>query len=295
MPDIQLRFHHDMLVLSGPLDASLAKQGLENTDELELLLLTESESVKEALRLEQLAGAQCLVCPAPHITEARLARMRLDEHAPEIARQSFEMAHWFTPQHIIVEIASTLLPIDSSMKSSLMANRDQYSAAAKHFAGMPVDAFLLDDLQDADDVRCALMGVRRVSGVPVFASVSVDGEGRVVGCGASVESIVEVMAEYEASVVGVAMDAELDQVEEVVHRLASTCDLPILVQLAVHPETSRLPKHTHESAFWHPDTMLEAASRLRAAGAQFLRAAGQATPTYTGALVAASSQLSTVR
>ena len=37
--------------------------------------------------------------------------------------------------------------------------------------------------------------------------------------------------------------------------------------------------------------MMEAAQHLRAAGAQFLRAIGQATPAYAGALVAATDGL----
>ena len=37
--------------------------------------------------------------------------------------------------------------------------------------------------------------------------------------------------------------------------------------------------------------MMEAAQQLRAAGAQFLRATGQATPAYAGALLAATEGL----
>ena len=91
------------------------------------------------------------------------------------------------------------------------------------------------------------------------------------------------------------MDAAPEEIAAVVRRIAATSDLPILVQIDVHPEESRLPRHEHESPYWHPDTMLQAAPVLRVAGAQFLRAVGGATPTYTGALVAATMGLGAVR
>ena len=295
MPDIQLRFHHDMLVLSAPIGGSLRKQGFEAAGNLELLCLTEEESVHEALRLEYLAGAQCLLVPTPGITQARLAHERLEDHAAQIAEAGLSIAQAFRAQHVIAEVRATGLPIDPTSKSSLMANRDQYADAVRAFADGPVEAFLFDGLEGIDDVRCALMGARKVTDLPLFASVDVDAQGNLAGRRESVEEAVEVMAEFEASVVGMRMDAAPEEIAAVVRRIAAASDLPILVQIDVHPEESRLPRHEHESPYWHPDTMLQAAPVLRAAGAQFLRAVGGATPTYTGALVAATMGLGAVR
>ncbi|MBO4365509.1 MAG: methionine synthase [Eggerthellaceae bacterium] len=295
MPDIQLRFHHDMLVLSGPVHASLEKQGIEVAGQLELLDLTEPESVEEALRLEHLAGAQCLLAPAADITQARLAHQRLDEHADQIAQTALGMAKRFRPQHVIAEINATGLPIDPTSRPSLTANRDQYSDAVRAFGEDGVDAFFLNGMEGVDDVRCGCMGVRKASSLPLFCSVDVDAEGGLVGRGLAVERAIEVMEEYEANVVGIRTDAAPDAVAGIVRRIASVTDLPVLVQLVVEPEKSRLPRYSHESPYWHPDTMLQAAIQLRAAGAQFLRAVGNATPTYTGALVAATMGTSCVR
>jgi 5-methyltetrahydrofolate--homocysteine methyltransferase len=288
MPDIHLRFHHDMLVFSAPINGSLAKQGFEDPEELELLCLTEPESVKEALRLEHLAGAQCLVAPAPGVTQARLAHSRLEDHAAEAAASALEMAQWFHPQHVIAPIDATRLPLDPTSKDSLMANRNQYSEAVRAYGDDGVDAFLLDGLASADDVRCALMGARRVTDLPLFVSVDVDGEGNLASPKAPVEDLLDIMVECEASAVGIRTAAAPEAAAAVVQRIAKAIDLPILVQLAVKPEESRLPRHMHESPYWHPDTMMQATAVLRAAGAQFLRAVGEPTPTYTGALVAST-------
>ena len=288
MPDIHLRFHHDMLVLSAPINGSLARQGFKDPEEIELLCLTESESVKEALRLEHLAGAQCLVAPSPGVTQARLAYSRLEDHAAEVAASALEMVRWFHPQHVIAPIDATKLPLDPASKDSLMANRDQYSEAVRAYGDDGIDAFLLDGLAGADDVRCALMGVRRVTDLPVFASVDVDGEGNLISADVPVERLLDVMVEYGADVVGMRTSSSPEAAAAVVQRIAKAADLPILVQLAVKPEESRLPRHIHESPYWHPDTMMQATAVLRAAGVQFLRAVGEPTPTYTGALVAST-------
>ena len=61
MPDIALRFHKDMLVLSSPVAVVLARQGFDVEHDLEFANLVEPEAVRDALRLNKMAGAQCLV------------------------------------------------------------------------------------------------------------------------------------------------------------------------------------------------------------------------------------------
>ena len=73
MADIELRFHKDMLVLSAPLAFALANQGVDMETEAEYMSLVEPETMRDALRLESMAGAQCLVAETD-ICEARLAR-----------------------------------------------------------------------------------------------------------------------------------------------------------------------------------------------------------------------------
>ena len=295
MADIELRFHHDMLVLSSPLNEHMRRQGFSEADGLELLCVTEEEAVEEALRLEMLAGAQCLVTPTAGITEARLAHQRLESNAKEVLEAAMSVTKRFKPQHVIAEIESTGLPIDPDSKSSLMANRDQYSQAAKLFEEEQVDAFLLNNLYSLSDLRCALMGVRRVSDRPIMASVKTDAQGMLLGRNQSIEDAVAVMVEYEANVVGVTVKADLEDACALVRRMAAVCSLPLLVQLEVNPETSKLPKHTHEDPYWSADTMVQALLQLRAAGAQFVRAVGKATPSYTGALATTAMGLSCIR
>ena len=68
MPDIDMRFNKDMLVLSAPIDEVLARQGVDIEKDREFLSLLEPEAVRNAYRLESVAGAQCLVSNTAGIT-----------------------------------------------------------------------------------------------------------------------------------------------------------------------------------------------------------------------------------
>lgn len=288
MADIALRFHKDMLVLSGAIDAALAARGFEDAQEREILLANEPETVLEPLRLELLAGAQCLVLPTSGITRARLAHARAEESAPEIAAAALGIAAELAPQHVLVEIGSTGLPLDPSRETSLEANRTQYVSAVSLFATERLDAFFLNGFTSIDDVRCAIQGVREVADVPVFASVVVGEAGNVLGRDDSIERAVSVMAEEGASVVGIQTQAGPAAVAALVKRLAGACNLPLLVQFDVAEVLAREPLAADDKPYWCADMLLSAVDAVRASGAQFVRACGQATAAYTGALAAAT-------
>lgn len=286
MPDIALRLNKDMLVLSAPLQARLAQQGFDERD-LEFIALCESDSVRDALRLEALAGATCLVANTADVTPARLAHFAMEDRAGEFAEASLGVVHSLNPQHILVEIGPSGLPLDAASKASLNESRSQYARAARLFAEEEFDAFFLNGFKTCDDLKCALMGVRQVSDKPVFASVDVAEDGSLVSGRGMVEDALTVMGEYGATVAGVATAADADGAACLAERMLQASDLPLLVQLKVVAHNPKQGRSTKENPYYCPDVMVEAASRLRAAGVQFLRAVGDVTPAYTGALAVA--------
>lgn len=176
MPDIQLRFHHDMLVLSAPVDATLARQSVDAARDRQYLNLMEPDVVQDAIKLELVAGAQCLVTTTEDITGARLAHVHMDGDASKLAEAALELANELKPQHVLAEIGPCGLPLDASSKASLNENRAQYADAARAFGDGAFDAFFLNGFTSIADLKCALMGVSQVSGKPIFASVTI-GEG----------------------------------------------------------------------------------------------------------------------
>lgn len=171
MPDIQLRFQKDMLVLSAPVDATLARQGIDAQRDRQYLNLMEPDCLRDALALEVMAGAQCVVTTTEDITRARLAHVRMESDDARLAQAALDVAHEVTAQHILAEIGPCGLPLDASSKASLNENRAQYAHAARAFAGGAFDAYFLNGFTSLADLKCAIMGVMQVASIPVFASV----------------------------------------------------------------------------------------------------------------------------
>ena len=291
MPDIALRFDKDMLVVSAPVSAALARQGVDVDRDLELMTVLEPDSIQEAMRLESMAGAQCLVTSTAGITPARMAQVGMEDCAYDVARASLEVLRPLKPQHILVEIGPCGLPLDASSKASLNENRDQYARAARLFEGEQFDAFFLNGFTTASDLLCALMGVRQVSDMPAFASVDVLADGTLASGRGTLEEACAIMGEYGASVAGFSTACGIEDACALAKRAEAACDLPILVQLAVVEHKPKQGGPTDANPYYCPDVVVDAAVRLRASGVQFLRATGAATPAYTGALAATTSGL----
>lgn len=289
MPDIEMRFNRDMLVFSAPIDEALRRQGVDIEKDREFIGLIEPEAVRNVYQMELVAGAQCLVTNTAGITAARLAHVNMEDRALELAEASLAVIRSLRPQHVIAEIGPTYLPIDASSAASLKQNRDQYAAAARAFGADGLDALFLNGMVSLADLQCALMGARMVYDGPVFASVDVDGEGFVARRNQPIEEALDLMAEYGADVAGFATTVPMDKAVDIARRVRSAFGGPVLAQLAVRRHNPRQGAVTDENPYYCPDIMIEAATRLRGAGVQFLRATGNAASSYTGALVAASA------
>ena len=291
MPDIALRFHKDMLVVSSPIAAALARQGVDVDRDLELMTILEPDSLQEAMRLESMAGAQCLVTNTAGITPARMAQVGMEDRARDVAHASIEVLRELKPQHILVEIGPCGLPLDASSKASLNENRAQYARAARLFEDEQFDAFFLNGFATTSDLLCALMGVRQVSDMLILASVDAFADGTLASGRATIEDACAIMGEYGASVAGFATAGGVEEACALAERIEAACNLPILVQLSVAEHKPKQGGPTDTNPYYCPDAVVDAAVRLRASGAQFLRATGAATPAYTGALAATTAGL----
>lgn len=334
MPDIELRFGRDMLVLSAPVDAALARQGIDAALDRQYLNLMEPDAITDALRLEAMAGAQCIVTATEDITRARLAHVRMEGDSSRLAQAAIAAAAEVKPQHLLAEIGPCGLPLDASSKASLNENRAQYADAARAFDGGEFDAYFLNGFTSIADLKCALMGVAQVSGKPVMASVYVgesdsvralDEAASPASSKATIDDIVDtlpfsgyepapvsvspiapseraflsaeawpeavaVMEDLGASVVGFETAEPLFRAVAYAETAAKATHLPLLAQLRVRKQSSSSRANAlvpvEDRKDYAPDAMEHAAVRLYAAGVQFLRATGEATPSCTGALAA---------
>lgn len=297
MADIEIRFHKDMLVLSAPIDYALERQGVEMKADAEFVSLMEPETLRDAMKMEIMAGAHCLVTNTEGICEARLAHKRMEDRAEELARIALENASACKAQHVLCEIGTCGLPLDAGSEASVAQNVGQYEHAVRAFGTADYDAVLLNGLRSLADIRCAIEGARNATDRPVFASIDLDDEG--LFDGAAFDAAIQALA--TADVVGISCGADAETIAGVVRRMATLTDKPLLVQVRVKAATPAEKKRASlgtpipENPYALPDTLADAALTLRAAGAQFLRVCGQATPACTGALAVAVSGVDCVR
>lgn len=294
MADIALRFHKDMLVLSSPTASALARRGVDVETDLEFITLIEPESIHDILRLEMVAGAQILVTNTEGITTARLAHHNMEDRMEELAQAALDVTAAMKPQHILFEIGPCGLPLDASSKPSLLENRDQYARVARCIASRAFDAYYLRGFRSVSALKCALMGIRKVDDRPVFAQVAIDGDG-MLNPRESLENALACAAEFGAQVAGFSTTAGIVQAAELAKRAVATSPLPLIVELEVVEHNPKQGDSTERNPYYCPDIMVQAAASLRAAGAQFLRASGQATPAYTGVLAATVSGFDAIR
>lgn len=255
---------------------------------VELSLLIEPEVFEDVYRLERAVGAHCLVAPTAHLTPARLAQVRLQDAAADLARTAIQVTQAHGPEHVLVELVPCGLPLDVASKPSLLENRSQYERAARLFADLSFDAFLLSGFVRTADLKCALMGIRKVSDAPIICCVDVNAQGMLAPLEQAqghrpflmretLEEALAVMAEYGANAVGFCTDAGPETVVQLIQRTSQSVYLPQMVQLFIRPQG---PYRT-------PDDTFDAACAFADAGAQLLQATGAATPVFTGALAAA--------
>ena len=289
MADIELRFHHDMLTLSAPISYVLEKQGVDVAEDLEFVNLLEPDTVRDALKMQLTAGAQCLVANTEGICASRLAHKRMEDRQAEIAQAAVKVARECSPQHLICEIGPTGLPLDPSSTASVKQSVDQYAAAARALGDEGVDAFLLNGMDGVCDMRCAIEGVRSVSARPIFASFDVDGQGMVEGHGTMLADAISQLGDG-ADVYGFTTSADPVSAADTARAAAQATDAPLLAQIRVFQPTSAerrrasLGGNVEGNPYPMPDDLVHAAAHLCAAGVQFLRVVGQATPAYTGSM-----------
>ena len=163
MADLALRFGKDMLVVSSPIQEALRRAGIESVCDQALALLVEPETIEEAYRMETVAGPQCMVTPVADFTPARLVAVGAEGKGEALAEAALAVMAEFKPQHTLVEIAPCGLPLDPDSKASLVENRDQYARAAQLFCDCTFDAFFLNGFTTAEDLKCARLGLRKVT------------------------------------------------------------------------------------------------------------------------------------
>lgn len=294
MADIQMRFGKDMLVLSTGFARAFQQQGFELASEEAYVDLCEPELIEQAYQLEKMIDTPILCTPTECITNARLAHERFEGCGAQIAQAAWELVDAVTPQHALAVVGPTGLPLDESSATSLKASRKQYQEAVAELIRYPFDALYFSGFTNGYDAQCALIAARAVYDGPIFFSFELTDKGELPSGSHDLASAVRLVDEYGADVIGISSGARLEKLERATATMREATGKPLLVELVVRELIERALNPDADNPYYSPDTMVEAALRLHAAGVQFVRAVGMASPAYTGALVATLAGLDVV-
>ena len=313
MADIANRFNLDMLTLTGPIEPTLAAQGVDVEHDAEFMLLVEPDTVRDAYRLQMVGDTPVLVTDTAGMTPARLALQRLEDRAEDLAKAALAVARSHSPQHVLVELGPCGLPLDPSSEAGLEEHRNQYARVARVFEayGRPdaqtgataFDGYLLRGFTRIAALTAAIAGLRRVSTKPIFACVAADVKGHLLLRDTErIEDAAVAAVDAGADVVGFSSAAAPADLACLAARVAAATDAPLMVEVTVfHPDalTGLFPRRRAAIAqadpYATPESMLGVADALRRAGVQFLRAGEAASPAYTAVLAAATFGLSVAR
>ena len=281
--DIALRLNKEMLVLSGSIEAGLARLDVDVEHDLAIANVLEPETIKTAISPYVMGGVQCLVANTKGMLQAKLAQSNLDDRSEDVARAAIEIAKGCKPEHIIVELGNCGLPLDSESKNSLNEFKNQYVQAGRLFDEIGnFDAYMLTGLENSTQIKCALMGLRQASDKPVFVSVQVDANGKL-NSKEDIYDYAQILVEFGATVAGIEVHDDLATAEKLIKRLRAGCDLPILVEFYVDGGKDK--------PYYSADEMKDAALMANKAGAQFLRATGDGRPAHAAVLAGTSAQM----
>lgn len=281
--DIALRLNKEMLVLSGSIEAGLARLDVDVERDLAIANILEPETIKTATSPYVMGGVQCLVANTKGCLQAKLAQSNLDDRSEDVARAAIDIAKTCDPQHIIVELGNCGLPLDSASKNSLNEFKNQYVKAARVFDKIGnFDAYMLTGLGNSTQIKCALMGLRQASDKPVFVSAQVDANGQL-NSKEDIYNYAQILFEFGATVAGIEIHDDLTTAEKLIKRLRAGCDLPILVEFYIDG--------SKDKPYYSADEMKEAALMANKAGAQFLRATGDGRPAHAAVLAGTSAQM----
>ena len=112
MPDIQLRFHQDVLVLSAPPARALQRIGIADGRDQQLALLLEPETVEDAYQLEVAAGPQALCALTQALSPIQLTKAGMEGEGEALANRALSIVRSFKPQHVMAPVSPCGLPLD---------------------------------------------------------------------------------------------------------------------------------------------------------------------------------------
>ncbi|MGI6217489.1 MAG: homocysteine S-methyltransferase family protein, partial [Coriobacteriales bacterium] len=291
MPDIEMRFNRDVVVVEGGIATMLARYGVVGLDCPELLNVTEPDLIEEIHRFFHISGAQCAITNTYGASRGKLQKLGLDDKLEDLNVEGVKRAKSCNPEHVLADIGQCSIKVKEDDAESYELAREQYMEQATALAKAEPDAIYIETMKRIEDAECAVSAAKDATGLPVFCSCVYDQAGMLGGT-TPMEDAVDRLQLAGADVLGINCRLTPEQILDPAEMLIHATDLPVMIAPDVS-EPHREPDGTITYA-GSPDLMSEVAKQLRALGVQFIGTCCGSTPAYTGAIFAAVSGMDVV-
>ncbi|MBI5034559.1 MAG: homocysteine S-methyltransferase family protein [Chloroflexi bacterium] len=195
--------HHRLVVLDGATGTLLQQFGMPLSHSPESWVLENPVAVYTAAEAYVNAGSDIILTCTFGGTVARLQESLLGDRAFEINQTAAKIAREATHGRALV--AGSIGPL-GRLQLTLGGMRyteavDQFAAQAQALVMGGVDLFEIESFSDLQEIQAAVEGVRQVSKLPIFATMSFDSQGKTL-TGITPYAAAKMLAQLDVTAIG---------------------------------------------------------------------------------------------
>ncbi len=276
-----------VLIADGANGTMLQKAGLPPGVAPERWNLENPDGVRNLHQSYIDAGSDMVLTNTFGGSSIRLRRENLEDSVVEVNKNAAKLARDAAGDNVIVlgDIGPTgelMAPLGTLEYEQAVAT---FAQQAEALAQGGVDAFLIETMSDLDELRAAVEGVKRVTDLPIMASMSFDTKGRTM-MGVKPENAAKAISALEVDVIGANCGRTLTETLDAVMKMRET--LPDCLLLA--KPNAGLPHASAGELVYDvtPEVMAEYAQRFaNEAGVIIFGGCCGSTPDHIRAIAAA--------
>jgi 5-methyltetrahydrofolate--homocysteine methyltransferase len=223
------------ILLDGAMGTMLMDAGLESGDPPEEWNLIHPERIQEVHRQYIQAGSQVILTNSFGGTSYRLAMHHLQDQVTELNRAAAQLARTEADQapHLVL-VAGSMGPTGQLLEPvGELVFADAVEAFAEQASGLAaggVDLFWIETMSDLGEVRAAAEGIRRVSELPISATLSFDTHKHTM-MGVDPLQAVESLEALDLALLGANCGTGSDELIEIIQLMATAePDLPLVAK-----------------------------------------------------------------
>lgn len=282
----QLMAEDSLILLDGAMGTMLFEQGLTGGDPGELWNLEHPDRVRAVHVAYIEAGARIILTNTFGGNHHRLKLHKLEGQAVEINQRAAEEARKAAEQaENLVLVAGSVGPTGEVLlpygELSFEDARDAFAEQARGLAAGGVDLFWVETMNDLNEVKAAIEGIRMVSELPIAITMTFDTNGHTM-MGVSPEDAVKGLLPFNPVAIGANCGNGPDEINAVIEAMqALNVEIPLIAK-----SNAGLPYFDQGEIKYDgtPAVMAAYASAVSNLGARLVGGCCGTTPTHLAAM-----------